>query len=507
MKKNFIYSALTLIMCLFAACSQEEIISESGQGGKVVKMTIGVPGGATTRAIPSVEGAKLRCIMQVVNTSNAAIEGEGMRQVQEVTADKITFTFTAPEEEYKCLFWADFVSDVNTDNIYNTTNLANITYNKTDNAVFSAAADAFCGVVANGASTILLKRPFTKVSVAPNNAGSFSDYKALAVSYDAPSGFNMVTKAVGNTAQRVTFTNGAFNAASGAWFSSFIFAPANVDKLNSAITMQLSGGTGGNKTLTIEAGKVPLTENYDVNGKFDAAEGSSSTSVEVSFDDEFDKPEVKAPVVGDYFYADGTWGANETSTSGSTAIGIVFDLATDDVIENYNGDFSGKTIKGWVIALSDNTNAKSSWIENGTLVAITDVQMPSSIEVAANELKGYANTKGITTNGTTEISGATFPAHAVCTGWEPKNPNGTSGWYMPSSGQLKRLHTAWTNTNNLKSVLNGTYLSSSLYDAKANGIVPLGVLFDVSNEAQNGVIRAQKATSQYLTRPILTFFE
>lgn len=435
MKKNFLYSVMALFMCLFAACSQEEIISESGQGGKVVRMTVGVPGGSTTRAIPSVEGSKLRCIMQVVDKNNEAIEGEGMRQVQEVTAERITFTFTAPDTDYKCLFWADFVSNVSTDNIYNTTNLANITYNKTDNSVFSAAADAFCGLVANGTTTIQLKRPFAKVSVTPNNASNFSDYNKLILSYDAPSGFNMVTKAVGNTPQKVTFTNSAFNASNGAWFSGFIFAPANVDKLNSAINMQLSGASG-NKTLTIDAGKVPLTENFEINGKFDAAEGGSSTSVEVSFDDQFDKPEVKAPKVGDFFYADGTCGTATTNANGSSPIGVVFhveDKASPlDDVANYSGiSFADGQIRGWVVALEQ--SAKTVWSKAG-------VDMPTKIAgvgVASNDkgdYRGYANSLIIAQE-------ENKAAYDKCTEWAVKPNSGVAatGWYLPAIGQLSVL--------------------------------------------------------------------
>lgn len=435
MKKNFLYSVMALFMCLFAACSQEEIISEAGQGGKVVRMTVGVPGGATTRAIPSVEGMKLRCIMQVVDASNKAISGEGMRQVQEVAADKITFTFTAPESDYKCLFWADFVSNVNTDNIYRTTDLANITYNKTDNSVFSAAADAFCGLVANGTNTIQLKRPFAKVSVTPNNASNFSDYNQLTVSYDAPNGFNMVTRAVGNIPQKVTFTNKSFDASAGAWFSGFIFVPANVNKLNSAITMKLDG-TSGSKTLTIEAGKVPLTENYEINGKFDAAEGGSSTSVEVSFDNEFDKPEVKAPKVGDFFYADGTWGTATTNANGSSPIGVVFhveDKASplDDVANYSNISFADNQIRGWVVALEQ--SAKTVWSK-------ASVDMPAKITgvgVAAkptDDYRGYANSLIIAEE-------ENKAAYDKCTEWAVKPNSGVAatGWYLPAIGQLSVL--------------------------------------------------------------------
>lgn len=500
MKKNFLYSVMALFMCLFAACSQEEIISESGQGSKVVRMTVGVPGGATTRAIPSVEGSKLRCIMQVVDENNKAIEGEGMRQVQEVNAERITFTFTAPESEYKCLFWADFVSDVKTDNIYKTTDLANITYNKTDNSVFSAAADAFCGLVANGATTIQLKRPFAKVSVTPNNASNFSDYNKLTVSYDAPSGFNMVTRAVGNIPQKVTFTNSEFKASAGAWFSGFIFVPANVNKLNSAITMKLEGASG-NKTLTIEAGKVPLTENYEINGKFDAADGGSSTSVEVSFDDQFDKPEVPALAIGQYLYSDGTWGTTVTNASGLKAIGIVFHVGKYD---GDNGAYPMASVNGYAVALKDAPEGKVKWTET---VLPNPTNIDGMTQTGAN-YDGYAYSK-LTTN----VNGTPYnqlpPVKAALNYNVSVDGSKTSGWYLPTSYQLKDIYDNLTTIDPKIEALGAeaTKFESDIY---WGGVIAIsGKVFRMQfNPTNNEAGNATKATNSNATqrvRAILTF--
>lgn len=436
MKKSFLYSVAALFMCLFASCSQEEIIPESGQGGKVVRMTVGVPGGAATRAIPAVEGSKLRCIMQVVDADNNALTGEGMRQVQEVAADKITFVFTAPEGDYKCLFWADFVTEVNTDNIYDTADLTNITYHKTDNAVFSPAADAFCGYVAHGTTTIQLKRPFAKISITPNNATDFQDYTALTVTYDAPSGFNMVTQTTSDQGQAVTFTNTSFDASAGAWFSSFLFAPANADKLQSAITMKLADASGSSKTLTIAADKVPLTGNFEINGKFDAAEGSNSTSVEVSFDDSFDKPTVKAPAIGDFYYEDGTWGATTSNANGAEAIGVIFHVENEnkalDDITNYTGiNFANNKVHGWVVALTQ--SEKTVW----SIADDTKSDKIAGVGVAKAETgdyKGYANSKLIAQ----ETNKA---AYDKCTEWalKPSPEVAATGWYLPAIGQLSVL--------------------------------------------------------------------
>lgn len=508
MRKNFLYSLMALCICLFAACSQEEIIPEASQSGKTVNMIVGVPGGVTTRAMPSVDGKILRCIMQVVDANNAPIQGDGMRQALKVETDKVTFTFKAPEGDYKCVFWADFVADVNTDNIYTTTDLTNITYKATGNDVFSAAADAYCGYVANGSTTIQLKRPFAKVSVTPNSAGNYASYNKLTVSYDAPSGFNIVTKAVSSTSKTVTYTNTTFEAAKGAWFTSYIFAASNMSKLNSDITMKLEGASGVEaKTLTIEADKVPLTENYEINGKFDAAEGNN-VDVEVGFDNEFDKPGTKAPVVGDYYYADGTWGAAISNGNGSPAVGVVFDLAADDVVANYPNVGLTK-INGWVVALTD-TEAVAWYTEASLSATIEGVaQLGSTSEGAVNgELLGYANSTAIA------AATGTFPANQACKSWSTEVPETTSKWYMPSIGQLKRLQAASSiitpklTAASGTEVATGVYLSSTLYSKADSGIInPMGVLLQVKDpvDSNYGVAKAQKINSAYYARAILTF--
>lgn len=439
MKKNFLYSFMALCICLFAACSQEEIIPEASQSGKTVNMIVGVPGGATTRAIPSVDGKILRCIMQVVDANNAPIAGEGMRQALKVETDKVTFTFKAPEGDYKCVFWADFVADVNTDNIYTTTDLTNITYKATGNDVFSAAADAYCGYVANGSTTIQLKRPFAKVSVTPNSASNYAAYNKLTVSYDAPSGFNIVTKAVSSTSKKVTYTNTAFEAAKGAWFTSYIFAASNMSKLNSDITMNLEGASGVEaKTLTIEADKVPLTENYEINGKFDAAEGNN-VNVEVGFDDSFIDP--NAPVamkIGDYINKDGSHSATYDAEK---AIGIVFALSGKTDASEYG---EGKTIAGYAMGLTSTPrigmNIQEAEKVYTTLPTLTNTSTDTSAPWFDADYNGYAYTAAFTTM----FKDYASPLLAAFETWKGENEissttTNLSTWYIPSSRQLADL--------------------------------------------------------------------
>ena len=57
MKKNFIYFAITLLMGLFAACSQEEAPEASSNANNLVNISAELPSEfAQPRAIPEVPG-------------------------------------------------------------------------------------------------------------------------------------------------------------------------------------------------------------------------------------------------------------------------------------------------------------------------------------------------------------------------------------------------------------------------------------------------------------------
>lgn len=159
MKKNFIYSALCLVLCLFTACSQDEIVSE-GIGQSKVTLSVRVPNaGPTTRAASlDIKGYKMRCIMEMIDGNGAVVDGS--RQVAGVTDGKATFTIDKTlAANGKCLFWADYVTegaqDLEIDNIYKTTEgLTAVDYklNKSNDLFNNNAVDAF---VLQSMSTIL----------------------------------------------------------------------------------------------------------------------------------------------------------------------------------------------------------------------------------------------------------------------------------------------------------------------------------------------------------------
>mgnify|MGYP004461826309 CR=1 FL=1 len=517
MKKNFLYSVMALFVILLASCSQEEIISENSENGKIT-VSVGVPGSATTRAgMPEVESMTRRCIMQVVDENGTAIEGEEMRQTTEVTGDKVNFSFTEPEGEYSVVFWADYVTSIAKDNCYNTAALPNVTLAHNKNTMFTAAGDAFCGKMAKGGSTsIVLKRPFNKIVVGSTNKEAFGECKEIQIAeFSVPDGYNIMSKTC-SAAKNIKRERIAMNdATTGEWTSFFVFAPSNQTdtKLELPIMLYKEGDATDAPAIKFTAStSAPTDENMI--GSMDIPNiPADKVDVEISFDDKFtndgstepEEPVVPGEIaVGSYIDANGT-----VTTDESKAIAIVFDLAADDVIANYGETFAGKNIKGWAVAMGKTVQAK--WMEGAeTLVEIAGITPITNTE-KATDINGYGNTQIIKNSGASTISGATFPALTTCIDWSVSAPANTSGWYMPAAVQVQRLHTAWSESTFAgkltgENLITGVILSSSMYKNSSDVFNPLGVLFDSADNVKNGKINAQKFSNQYGVRPILTIF-
>ncbi len=102
-----------------ASCSQEvdaPAMPDNGLTTVSVQIPVAEP---TSRAVPEIpEGYKLRCIMQLVDASGAALSDA--RYVEEVAAgsENVSFTFIAPADGYQgAMFWADYVKDIDADYI------------------------------------------------------------------------------------------------------------------------------------------------------------------------------------------------------------------------------------------------------------------------------------------------------------------------------------------------------------------------------------------------------
>lgn len=521
MKKNYLFSALAASLMLFASCSQEEIISTAGEptGGELVTISAALPQDAATRAMATVENYKARCILQLVNASGTAIEGE--RYVKEVTGDNVTFEFTAPDQTYQCVLWADYIQSVaetlEKDYFYTTSALPSVTLgNLNKNVMFGTeAADAFCGVIENPADgvNITLKRPLAKVNIGSNTPANYEKYTHVSVGkMNVPNNYNILTKQTNvNTTQEIRLDKTAMiDAEAGQWTYFFVFAPVDRTEYTLSIPVTINNEAGSLEDKSATVSVIPVDDNKESNinftpeggsGEEPEPEPSDDMTINVGFDNEYEKPAIE---VGAYVNA-----AGKLVEDAAEAVAIVFDMATDDDIANYNGDFPGKTIKAWAVALGDATQQK--WIDGVDAITVIDgVENPGSTTAAEACIKGYANTQAIQANGTTANPGATFPALEACVDWATTiSETNTSGWYMPAIGQVKRLYDAIASaegTNALSTLeFTGVILSSSLY-TNSNGTFSTGIQFTTTVE-NAGVIRNQNINNSYGARPIVTIFE
>lgn len=516
MKKNFLYSVMALFVILLASCSQEEIISENSGNGKIT-VSVGVPGGATTRAgMPEVENMTRRCIMQVVDADGTAIEGEEMRQTVTVTGDKVNFSFTEPEGEYSVVFWADYVTNIAKDNCYNTTTLPNVTLAHNKNTMFTAAGDAFCGKMAKGGSTsIVLKRPFNKIVVGSTNKEAFGECKEIQITeFAVPDGYNIMSKTCSATKNIKRERIAMNDATAGEWTSFFVFAPSNQTdtKLDLPIMLYKEGDATETPSIKFTAStSAPTDENMI--GSMDIPNipetPAEKVDVEISFDDKFtndDSTKPEEPVVpgemkvGSYINA-----AGEVVTDAANAVAVIFAMADGKADNSTYPD--NKKAKAYAISL----NKVTSRLAIGNLSSLT-LEVTTDNENAYSGFAFDAALKGKCGNLTTEQSkllnayySATLP---TLTGAN------LSTWYIPSKTQLNdalSLDNATLKTN-LKAAYTSNYycLSSSVaeYTPKEGGSAynsVCGVLYN-NNEGVVSKTEACGATTSAFIFPCLTIF-
>lgn len=550
MKKNLLYPMMALFMTLFAtSCSQEEILSDSDKW-KMVTMNVNIPinKAGETRAIPSVEGHKLRCIMQVVNAeTGAVIEGEEYKKTVEATEANLTYTFTEPDVNYNIIFWADYVksdADITTDHIYSTTDLKAIGYVKKDNTLFNnEAADAFCGKALKGENSITLRRPFAKINIKPAQdvADQFTGYDKITATYKTPSGYNIMTGEITNW-EEVEYAEGTITS-DGKWFEAFVFAANNTASLDDnkgnkiAITLTKSADQS-TKKVEVAGADVKAGENINANINVTPTASGKATVV-ITIDNGYIRNDDLK--VGRYVYADGTFGVDPAN-----AIAIVWKVVEDggvavgDKTSNYtaennmkitvegdnyqssNGnDLNGKIIAGYAFAIDfvnriyigpdmnnyDKTVSKNiEDINNSNYASITKSRtIIECLSYDAMLIKNYAE----------------FCINKNITG------NNLSNWYIPSYKQAEDFSTMLIgfedtapNTevaaafSNAGGKFNGTrgyepswHMTTDITADNTCATIDAGEKSGTSHIFKKGNTQVFKAGSQFAFRPVITIFK
>lgn len=435
MKKSLLFSAMALSLGLLS-CNQEDMSDVETVTGTPVTVSVEVPGalsGSESRTLPAAPaGHKLRCIMVVDYNTAADVR---MEQVagETMVNEKFRFTFTPAEEDYTCLFWADYVDEgavasdgKYTDKYYNTADLTSVTYKVADNTVFNnPACDAFFGKSLAGSSNAVLKRPFVKLSFKDKNPETVQAASSLSVTYTVPSGFSVKDNTVsGSSNQEIKLTASApADKDNGIWFYNYVFAPENVNKLPGNIQM-----TVDEKDVTINTESLVLTQNYDITASIDFASGDDNINVDVDIDDEFNDP--NAPKVGQFMQKDGSF-SDIYSAENSIAIVFAAGPKGGDVATNY-GQPDGTQIWGYAMGLSSVKRAALSKDKEPFDLTGYGIASPW----AADDYNGYVYTQQLET-ATASLGTELMPAYNE---WKTTNSvaeiTNVSGWYIPSARQL-----------------------------------------------------------------------
>ena len=439
MKKSLLFSAMALSLGLLS-CNQEDMSDVETVTGTPVTVSVEVPGalsGSESRTLPAApEGHQLRCIMVVDYNTAADVR---MEQVagETMVNEKFRFTFTPAEEEYTCLFWADYVDEgaavsdgKYTDKYYNTTDLTNVTYKVSDNTVFNnPACDAFFGKSLAASPNAVLKRPFVKLSFKDKNRETVQAAPSLSVTYTVPSGFNVKDNTVSASSnQEIKLTAAApADKNNGIWFYNYVFAPANVNKLGN-IQMTVDE----KKEVKINTESLVLTQNYDITASIDFASSNDNVNVDVDIDDEYNDRD--APKVGQFMQKDGTF-SDTYDAENSIAIVFAAGRKGGDVASNY-GKTKGTKILGYAMGLSSVKRAALTTAE--TPLDLTGYGIASPW--AADDYNGYVYTQQLEA-ATASLGTELMPAYNE---WKTTNSVAeitnvnvsVSGWYIPSARQL-----------------------------------------------------------------------
>ena len=440
MKKSLLFSAMALSLGLLS-CNQEDMSDVETVTGTPVTVSVEVPGslsGSESRTLPAApEGHQLRCIMVVDYNTAADVR---MEQVagETMVNEKFRFTFTPAEEDYTCLFWADYVDEgaavsdgKYTDKYYNTADLTNVTYKVSDNTLFNnPACDAFFGKSLAGSPNAVLKRPFVKLSFKDQKHETVQDASSLSVTYTVPSGFSVKDNTVsGSSNQEIKLTAAApADKDNDIWFYNYVFAPANVNKLPGDILM-----TVGEDDVTIKTASLVLTQNYDITASIDFASGDGNVDVDVDIDDEFNDP--NAPKVGQFMQKDGTF-SDTYDAENSVAIVFAAGPKGGDVATNY-GQPDGTKIWGYAMGLS--STARTAIQNEANDQTFPDLKsLNGEAPWQLDDYNGYT----YTTNLRSVMEGYSSQLMTVFDTWKQENAltgGNVSEWYIPSARQLLDL--------------------------------------------------------------------
>lgn len=218
-------------------------------------------------------------------------------------------------------------------------------------------------------------------------------------------------------------------------------------------------GEDGTISLTVDPAITEAgTYNVNISGGTFALRceegGKAYTSEEVNIVYEIAGATQQAPKVGDFYYSDGTWNTYLVDKADAQPIGVIFYLGAatqyDDNAGSYyvkDGSEKMSEFHGYVVALRDATYADGD--NEGVTWSFWNGNDPGcKCSSDITDFKGYSNTASIIQRANDEKGGLSdasnnFPATYYATTLfeqEFPAPAQSSGWFLPSAGQLQYIY-------------------------------------------------------------------
>lgn len=510
MKKYILGLIFFCCMGLMATSCSEDDNNTSGYGVNEVRISAVLPSDISTGQAKTVDGHKLRCILELWTKGENAKLAHREEVAVESTAGvtNLSFEFTMEAGTYDCLMWADYIDAsavaVNTeedgsaslryaDKYYDTSGLKSITVKDVNSLINNEACDAFfySGEIQKQEGKTFLQevqllRPFAKVSILEKNMKEFNLLEKLTVAYSAPAKFNVSAGKTVNENANVNYVDIDFNpetAKDGTLFSAYFFTDGEEHKLGE-INLSFTTYLGVQNVVIPQI--IPLLRNQHikVSGNMMAETPDPDNEFEISFDVEVEEwgtsdqnivaTEVKAKV-GDFFYADGSYSSTYIKDAANPCIGVVFAVAHDggkasnDEPENYidnEGNRRLDKIRGWVVAAKEIEGKFKVKVDNpdnpSQEVTLNLETLPgSALAQGKTDILGFKNTQVFKREG---ITLADYPVVEQIINYEndpsTKAPAGTSGWYWGAVNQYMILASEYaTVTVENKVVIDWDYLT------------------------------------------------
>lgn len=214
--------------------------------------------------------------------------------------------------------------------------------------------------------------------------------------------------------------------------------------------------------------------------------------------------------MGNYFYLDCTWRPDYVADNG--CVGIVFKVGAGDGDAASNYDNKLTAIHGYVVALKDAHNESGAWGEMHE--NIPDIPDEENFVTKYN---GYTNTRtikaldGFANIDVNDPMSDTYWAFKVASVYNVSVPENSSGWYLPSIGQLADIYALPDRTDRFNAANgldfhtgtdNSRYWSST---EKDNGNAWLYTFNGGYSYARNKAGGMLQVNSKSYVRAVLTF--